>query len=231
VTSPRSEGHRALALASASASTKWAYQTVEVAGGNWYEASVDALAGGAQEVFLRLSWYESDDASGSAIGSVDSLVSASRNLGDFTRLSTGLVQAPGEARTVRVRLMVRPGSEGSTLSYFDAASLSQSSAPDASATTETNTGRSVRSRGRAAAEPASIQLAAPAHHEDESPAIAATPFSFVNVEAASSEPQNPGAGAGPGYRWLAYVGLLAGLLTAAYTGAMELARRKRKDGE
>jgi hypothetical protein len=229
--SPRSQGDRALALASGSASTKWAYQTVAVTGGAWYEANVDALAGGAQEAFLRLSWYESDDASGSAIGSVDSLASAGRGVSDFTRLSTGPVQAPAEAQTVRVRLMVRPGSEASTVTYFDSASLIESFPTGVPTTTETNNGRSVRSRGRAAGEPASVQLAATGQQHGESPAIGATPFSFVNVERVPSESQAPGGGAGPGYRWLAYVGLITGIITAGYTGAMELARRKRKDGE
>ena len=70
---PRTDGSRSLALNSQTSSTKWAYQTVSVTGGAYYQASVDTYAGeGTDAAFLRVSWYGSADGSGPALGSEDS---------------------------------------------------------------------------------------------------------------------------------------------------------------
>ena len=109
---PRTDGSRSLALSSQTSSTKWAYQTVTVAGGAHYQASVDAYAGeGTEAAFLRVSWYGSHDGSGPALSSVDSTDSATPADETFRRLATEAVQAPaGAASDARTRKTRRAGS-------------------------------------------------------------------------------------------------------------------------
>ena len=121
---PRTDGSRSLALSSQTSSTKWAYQTVSVAGGAHYQAAVDAYAGdGTEAAFLRVSWYGSSDGSGPALGSVDSTDSATPTERAFRRLATEPVQAPAGAATAKLRLMLRPLSDQSAVAYFDAAAF------------------------------------------------------------------------------------------------------------
>ena len=114
------QGQRSLEISSSTSSTKWAYQTVRIAPGAWYEASAWAKAGQA-EAFLRLSWYASDDGSGRILESSDSTSLAVGE--EFRQLVTDAVQAPTEARTVKVRLMLRPSSAGQGTVTFDDVSL------------------------------------------------------------------------------------------------------------
>ncbi len=118
---PAVEGSRSLELASNTSSTKWVYQTVSVRGGRWYLVSGWALAGADTEVFLRVSWYGTDDGSGTAISSDDSATGLGD--GNFHRLTTGAVQAPMDANSVKVRLMMRPSSSGREVALFDAVTL------------------------------------------------------------------------------------------------------------
>lgn len=123
----RTGGARSLSLISETGSTKWAYQTVSAGGGSYYEAAVmAAVPDGGAEAFLRLSWYDSDDGSGEAIAIHDSPGLAR---GGFRRLSTGPVMAPAEARSVKIRLMLRPASASPVAAYFDDASFAPASAP------------------------------------------------------------------------------------------------------
>jgi len=119
-TGQRTEGTRGLALTSDTASTKWAYETVTAQPGAYYEASVNTMAGpGSESAFLRLSWYASADGSGQAIASIDSLDAAKATDGEFRRPSTGPVQAPAEANSLKLRLMLRPASGEPAAAYFD----------------------------------------------------------------------------------------------------------------
>ena len=118
-TSPdhRTLGDLGLEFRSDTASTKWVYQTVKVVGDDYYSASADANAGvGAESAFIRVSWYASEDGSGASLGSGDSDDSSG---GGFQRLDTGALQAPSDARTARVRLMLRPISDAPAVAYFD----------------------------------------------------------------------------------------------------------------
>ncbi len=125
----RTEGARSLSLVSETGSTKWAYQTVSAGGGSYYEAAVmAAVPDGGAEAFLRLSWYESDDGSGETIAIHDSPGLAGGGPG-FRRLSTGPVMAPAEARSVKIRLMLRPASASPVVAYFDDASFAPASPP------------------------------------------------------------------------------------------------------
>ncbi len=119
------EGSYAATLSSETQSTKWIYQTVRVEAGRWYRATaVGRLSIGTGEVFLRLSWYASEDGSGTMIAQAESESSASRT---WARLSV-TAQAPEGANSVRVRLILQPG--GHCMGAFDAVEFAETSAPE-----------------------------------------------------------------------------------------------------
>jgi len=115
------EGRNSLELSSSTTSTKWAYQAVTVGPSRWYEASASALSGASAEPFVRVSWYAAEDGTGPALDSADSPSGPGDS--DFHLLSTGPVQAPAEARSVKVRLMLRPAASDEASALFDAVSL------------------------------------------------------------------------------------------------------------
>ncbi len=105
-------------------STKWVWQPVPVQPGGWYRAEARArVEYGAAELFIRVSWYASPDGSGTYISQQDSRLSTSQQ---WRALSTGAIQAPPNARSARVRLMLRPF--GDTAANWDDA-LFTASAP------------------------------------------------------------------------------------------------------
>ena len=130
----RSGGHSG-AFRSDTESTKWAYQALAAFGGSAYEFDAYVLLDdpGAREVFLRISWYESDDAGGSAIAVSDSPARLSGNDPSFRYLTTGAALAPQSARTARLRVMLVPASSATTTVYLDDASVRQV-APELAAT-------------------------------------------------------------------------------------------------
>lgn len=96
-------GRYSACLDSDTASTKWLYQAVQVEPEEWYEATAWASASGG-ETFLRVTWYTTADGSGAGTEQADSQPAT----GDWTYLFTGPIQAPVDARSARVRLMLRP---------------------------------------------------------------------------------------------------------------------------
>jgi hypothetical protein len=128
----RAEGERSATLVSHTTSTKWVYQTVNVQGGAYYRLLAAALKNdpGVREALLRVSWYESADGSGNQIGTANSPALAEDSPG-FVTLDTGPVQAPLEARSAKVRLLVRPASAASAVVYFDAVEFEETVAPAA----------------------------------------------------------------------------------------------------
>ena len=130
----RSGGHSGT-FRSDTESTKWAYQALAAFGGSAYEFDAYVLLDdpGAREVFLRISWYESDDAGGSAIAVSDSPARLSGNDSSFRYLTTGAALAPQSARTARLRVMLVPASSATTTVYLDDASVRQV-APELAAT-------------------------------------------------------------------------------------------------
>ena len=223
VPAPRLNGTRALALTSWSSSTKWAYQTVHVTPGGWYQASVSALAGSAQEAFLRLSWYGTSDGSGSAIDSVDSAESAGAGQGNVAAVSTGPVQAPSGARTAKVRLMVRPGSDAEVTAYFDAASLDRVAAPAAGSASprSSSAGAGMRAGGDAP-----ISAAESANGGGVALAAGATPLRFANVKPAATPAPLKVARESANYGWVAFIGIAVGLAAITFAGVRERARRR-----
>jgi hypothetical protein len=93
---------------------------VSVEGNSYYGLQAKALKNdpGVREALLRVSWYESADGSGRQLSTAESgaLVEASSG---FATLDTGPVQAPVEARSAKVRLMLRPASGRTAIVYFD----------------------------------------------------------------------------------------------------------------
>jgi hypothetical protein len=129
---PIVNGQRSLALTSEGTnSTKWAYQGVSVVAGGYYEASALAWLTdfAAQSAFLRVSWYESDNTTGESIDNADSTVSSPSGLGVWQTLATGPIQAPDEARSARVRLMLRPAGDAEATVYFEAVRFVRVAAP------------------------------------------------------------------------------------------------------
>ncbi len=129
------EGGRSAALVSRTASTKWIYQTVSIQGGAFYRLQAAALKNdpGVREALLRVSWYESADGSGSQIAVADSPALA-EDSADFVTLDTDPVQAPLEARSAKVRLLMRPTSAASAAVYFDDVRFDKTGAPAATDT-------------------------------------------------------------------------------------------------
>jgi len=133
VSSPVHSGSRALALTSETTATKWAYQTVHVDAGQIYHASAFARYTDAdvKAVFVRVSWYASADGSGQALSSVDSETALNTPSLTFRALTTGPTAAPANARSARVRLMLRPASGARASAYFDDVAFAETSPPPA----------------------------------------------------------------------------------------------------
>jgi len=116
---PVQEGSYAGLVVTRSTSAVNAYQPVRVSPGHSYQLSGYILPSdpAVAEVWLRLVWFRSADASSGAIGYVDARPGA--GAGAFRLASTGPVQAPAEARSARVQLMVRSLTGATAAGYFD----------------------------------------------------------------------------------------------------------------
>lgn len=119
-------GKWAATLSSTTSSTKWLNQVVQVQSGKWYNLTANARAENAT-AFLRVSWYSSTDGGGSQLDSTDGSATAAP---EWATLETGAVEAPAEARSARVKLMLRPES-GSSRVLFDDVWLVETDAPPA----------------------------------------------------------------------------------------------------
>jgi hypothetical protein len=121
----RRSGSFAAAYTSDSESTKWAYQAVHVQPDLAYTFDGYVLLDdpGVKEVFLRVSWYTSDDGSGSAFASVDSPERLTGSDPSFRYLTTGAMLAPLGVRSANVRVMLAPLSSARATIYLDDMSL------------------------------------------------------------------------------------------------------------
>ena len=121
----RRGGSYAAAYISDSESTKWVYQPVHMQPDRAYvfEGYVLLDNPGVKEAFLRVSWYTSDDASGSAVASVDSPERLTGSDPSFRYLTTGAMLAPLGTRSARVRVMLVPLSSTRATIYLDDMSL------------------------------------------------------------------------------------------------------------
>ncbi len=101
----------------------WLGQTVSIRGGSGFE--LRARAGGDARPVLRVSWHAAADGSGAPLGFVESRPAESS--GGSTLLVAGPFGTPGNARSIRVRL-VAEGSIG-TSALFSSLSLTAATAP------------------------------------------------------------------------------------------------------
>ena len=124
-TSPVRSGAGAARFESVTESTKWMHQALLVDGGSWYHFDAWVLQSDANvaSAFLRISWYDTADASGASIGSVDSLSRLDVPGEDYRFLSTGSVAAAPGARSARVRVMLEPSSAQRASIYVDDAAF------------------------------------------------------------------------------------------------------------
>ncbi|HLC28532.1 MAG TPA: carbohydrate binding domain-containing protein [Dehalococcoidia bacterium] len=224
VSEPRIEGLRALALTSATSSTKWVHQTVNVGGGLHYEASVVVLAGpGSESAFLRLSWYASEDGSGQAISSVDSLEAELAGDGGFQMLTTGPVKAPPGAASLKFRLMLRPVSEGAAAAYFDSAALRQTPPGFAGGVTAQGGAGSAR---RNAAGGRQVAEAGRAVLPGDATVGGATPIELANVKPARGVVGQPAASGQGRDDWAIVLALGIALVAIGLAGGYELWQRR-----
>ena len=121
VDAPVRSGRFAGRFASATVATKWIYQTVAVAPAEWYELDGYVYMGdpGVAYVLLRISWYASADASGSALATVDSTTRLEEPASRYRYLTTGPVQSPEGAHSAKARVLIRPASADSAVIYID----------------------------------------------------------------------------------------------------------------
>lgn len=188
------EGRYAACLDSDTASTKWLYQVVTVQPGSWYEAVTWASAHGG-EAFIRVSWYASADGSGSSSTQDDSDASS----GDWAELTTGPVRAPVDARSARVRLMLRPA--GTATACFDDARFFETDPPPPTPTPQptpsatprpgaTATPRATTSKsGASSARPGSV---APAAGATAPSGGGSFPHGALRLSEVMSDPEEPG---------------------------------------
>jgi hypothetical protein len=118
-------GSFAAAYSSDTESTKWVYQPVGVQPGRAYVFDGYVLLDdqAVAEVFLRVSWYTSDDASGSAVVTADSTERLTGSDPSFRYLTTGATLVPLGTRSARVRVMLVPLSSARATIYLDDMSL------------------------------------------------------------------------------------------------------------
>ncbi len=128
-TSPVRTGGRAARLESTTDSTKWLFQTITVNGGKVYAFDAWILHDDPRvaSAFLRVSWYVSEDGSGTALGTADSLVHLDAPSTEWRYLTTGGIAAPAEAHSAKARVLLQPISTARAAIYVDDASFGASS--------------------------------------------------------------------------------------------------------
>ena len=139
---PALEGRpRVATLRSEPGVTAWLQQSVAVGGGRWYEAAGWLRPGAnADRVLISVAWYASEDASGDPLSSADS--DALRGAGGSSAtVSTGPILAPDDARSARIRIVLRPTGESRAVLHADDVSFART-APPAPASAATRPGPS-----------------------------------------------------------------------------------------
>jgi hypothetical protein len=226
----RIEGDLALAISSATSSTKWAYEAISVTPGAYYVAEAWAMnTAGADTLLLRVSWYASDDASGSAIDSADSLSTVSGDAGGFRQLSTGPVEAPANARSARVRLLLEPGSVAPTRAFFDDVSFGETAGPDSAdpngVVHTASTSRSSAAQPTGGAAPS----VTPGPPSPTALGARATPAVLANVRPAKQELAQPGqSGGGSSTPWLALLIAVPAVGIAGFVAEEAIRLRRRR---
>ncbi len=227
----RIEGDLALAMSSDTSSTKWTYEAISVTPGSYYAAEAWAMnTAGSDTLLLRVSWYASDDANGSAIDSADSLSTVSGDSGGFRQLSTGPAQAPVNARSARVRLLLEPASAAPTRAFFDAVSFGEAAGPDSS---DPNGVVHSASTSRSSAAQLSDGAVPSATADPREPTVLdarATPAILANVRPPNEDPAPPGqSGGGSSTPWLALAIAVPAAAIGGFVAAEAVHLRRRRD--
>ena len=106
-----------LLLTAEDSATVWVQQTVAVTPRGWFAASaLLAPLDGIEAAWVRIAWYASPDGSGAQLSTEDSPATTSNVPTAIVRsvyevVSTGPVQAPAEAHSARVRVLLRAATE------------------------------------------------------------------------------------------------------------------------
>jgi hypothetical protein len=122
---------------SSSTSTKYLYQTVRVTPGAWYAGSATLRLGpGVDAAWMRVAWYASEDGSGTQLETGDS--SALTGIeGTTGAVALGPLQAPFEAHSAQVRIMLRPLGPALAQLTVDAVRFGETAAPPPTAAPQT----------------------------------------------------------------------------------------------
>ncbi len=226
----RIEGDLALAISSETSSTKWAYEGIGVTPGAYYAGEAWAMnTVGADTLLIRVSWYASDDASGSAIDSADSLSTVSGDSGGFRQLSTGPVQAPANARSVRVRLLLEPGSAAPTRAFFDGVSFGETAGPDSSDPNGVVQPAPTSRRNAAQLTDGATPSATTDPPSPTALDARATPAVLANVRPPKPEVAQPGqSGGGSSTPWLALAIAVPAVAIGAFAAAEAVRLRRRR---
>ena len=175
------------------------------------------------ELLLRISWYPTDNGDGSAIDSADSTATVTGAPAGFRLLDTGSVQAPADARSARIRLLMRPTSAAPTRAFFDGAQFVPASALSSPTQGATNaSGSTAHPGGSSAITPST-----------SAPAVlgaVSTPVRLTNAEPAVNSQPVPVHSSGSSKDWLLALALLlpvGGI--AAVLGAPAVLRGRRSD--
>ena len=116
---------QSLVLTADDASTVWVQQTVAVTPRGWFAASaLLAPLDGIEAAWVRVAWYASADGSGAQLSTEDSPAVTSSAPAAIVRsayevVSTGPVQAPAEAYSARVRILLRAATESGAMVVID----------------------------------------------------------------------------------------------------------------
>jgi hypothetical protein len=138
--------------------------------------------------------------------------------GAFRTVTTGPVQAPAEAKSVKFRLMLRPASGDPAAAYFDVAQLDP---------TQPLPGEIVRVAGRGSSSAEDASLAEVAGTEGLAPGRA-TPATLANVKPAQPGAEAPAASTGHGRAgWPILLVIGIAFTAIALTAGHGLRQRKR----
>jgi hypothetical protein len=224
-------GSAAGALDSATTATKWAYQIVLVSEGEVVEFRGYLRPGaGVRETYLRVSWYESADGLGAAMGSVDSTSRVAGPAGEYALVTTGGIVVPASARSARLRVMMDPASGATATLLMDEMAFGPSLLPAREVPLQ-NAGESVPEEAPAAPTAgggsAALSATQPQGATTE-PARTTTPRATATTRASASPTPRPASGpqaasgeSNGGLPSLAWAALGA----AAFGGGLFAARR------
>jgi hypothetical protein len=155
-------------------------QTVNnnIVGGNYYEAFGSGFSNdpNLSIYFMRIAWYERSDGSGSQISTVDSNTSGSTS--GWTDIDLLSAQAPSNARSVKVRVVLESKTDGVlAAAYFDDLVFQETTAP-VSTVTPTNEPVSTSTPVPTATPtlvPTAISTSTPTPTKKPTPTITSTP--------------------------------------------------------